>query len=158
MSTPTITAQRHYIAGEFRDGAEGRTFETLNPATNEPIAEVAQGTAADVDAAVAAAERAFREGDWPRLKARERAEALRRVASLIREHAEDFIALECLDIGMPIAQMRGLAARAAQNFDYYAGVVSELHGRSFQVGEEFVNYTVHKPASPPPSPPATRSC
>jgi 5-carboxymethyl-2-hydroxymuconic-semialdehyde dehydrogenase len=145
MSTPTITAQRHYIAGEFRDGAEGRTFETLNPATNEPIAEVAQGTAADVDAAVAAAERAFREGDWPRLKARDRAEALRRVASLIREHAEDFIALECLDIGMPIAQMRGLAARAAQNFDYYAGVVSELHGRSFQVGEEFVNYTVHKP-------------
>jgi len=41
--------------------------------------------------------------------------------------------------------MGGLAARAAENFDYYAGVVSELHGRSFQVGDEFVNYTVHKP-------------
>ena len=46
---------------------------------------------------------------------------------------------------MPIAQMRGLAARAAQNFDYYAGVITELHGRSFQVGDEFLNYTVHKP-------------
>ena len=49
------------------------------------------------------------------------------------------------DIGMPVAQMRGLAARAAQNFDYYAGVVTELHGRSFQVGEEFLNYTIRKP-------------
>ena len=46
---------------------------------------------------------------------------------------------------MPIAQMRGLAARAAQNFDYYAGVVTELHGRSFQVGDEFLNYTIRKP-------------
>ena len=46
---------------------------------------------------------------------------------------------------MPIAQMRGLAARAAENFDYYAGVVTELHGRSFQVGDEFLNYTIRKP-------------
>ena len=53
--------------------------------------------------------------------------------------------LECLDIGMPVSQMRGLAARAAQNFDYYAGVIAELHGRAFQVGGEFLNYTLHKP-------------
>ncbi len=46
---------------------------------------------------------------------------------------------------MPISQTRGLAARAAQNFDYYAGVITELHGRSFQVGDEFLNYTIHKP-------------
>jgi 5-carboxymethyl-2-hydroxymuconic-semialdehyde dehydrogenase len=145
MSATPITAQRHYIGGEFRDGADGRTFETLNPTTNEPIAEVAEGGAADVDGAVAAAARAFADGPWPRLKATERAGALRRIADLIREHADDFIELECLDIGMPISQMKGLAARAAQNFDYYASVVSELHGRSFQVGEEFLNYTVHKP-------------
>ncbi len=70
---------------------------------------------------------------------------LRRIATLIREHAEEFIEREVLDIGMPIAQMRGLAARAAENFDYYAGVVTELHGRSFQVGDEFLNYTILKP-------------
>ena len=46
---------------------------------------------------------------------------------------------------MPISQARGLAARAAQNFDYYAGVITELHGRSFQVADEFINYTIHKP-------------
>jgi 5-carboxymethyl-2-hydroxymuconic-semialdehyde dehydrogenase len=141
-----VELQRHYIDGEFRDGAGGAVFDTLNPATNEVIGPVADGGAADVDAAVAAARRAFDDGPWPRLKASERAAALRRIATLLREQAERFIELEVLDIGMPIAQMGGLAARAAENFDYYAGVIAELHGRSFQVGDEFVNYTVHKPA------------
>jgi 5-carboxymethyl-2-hydroxymuconic-semialdehyde dehydrogenase len=140
-----IAPQRHYIGGDFRDGADGRTFETLDPTSNRPITEVAEGRESDVDAAVCAAAGAFQSGPWPRLKARDRAAALRRIAHLIREHAEDFIELECLDIGMPISQMKGLAARAAQNFDYYASVVSELHGRSFGVGDEFLNYTVHKP-------------
>ena len=79
------------------------------------------------------------------MKASERAAALRRIAEGIRAHADEFIAREVADIGMPIAQMKGLAARAAQNFDYYAGVVTELHGRSFQVGDEFLNYTIRKP-------------
>jgi 5-carboxymethyl-2-hydroxymuconic-semialdehyde dehydrogenase len=140
-----IGLQRHYIDGEFRESAGGGVFTTLDPATNEPIAKAADGNAADVDAAVAAARRAFDEGPWPRLKAADRAKVLRRIAELVRAHAEEFIEREVLDIGMPIAQMRGLAARAAQNFDYYAGVITELHGRSFQVGDEFINYTVHKP-------------
>ena len=84
-------------------------------------------------------------GPWPRLKAAERAAALRRIAAGITAHTDEFIAREVADIGMPIAQMKGLAARAAQNFDYYAGVVTELHGRSFQVGDEFLNYTIRKP-------------
>jgi 5-carboxymethyl-2-hydroxymuconic-semialdehyde dehydrogenase len=79
------------------------------------------------------------------MKAADRAKVLRRIAELVRAHAEEFIEREVLDIGMPIKQMRGLAARAAQNFEYYAGVITELHGRSFQVGDEFLNYTIHKP-------------
>jgi 5-carboxymethyl-2-hydroxymuconic-semialdehyde dehydrogenase len=140
-----MNRQLHFIGGAFREPASGEWFESLNPATNAPLAEAADGGAADVDAAVQAARTAFDDGPWPRLKASERAAALRRIARLIRDHAEDFIELECRDIGMPIAQMRGLAARAAQNFDYYAGVIAELHGRAFQVGGEFLNYTVHKP-------------
>ena len=140
-----IGLQRHYIDGEFRESVAGGTFTTLDPATNEPITEASDGQAADVDAAVAAARRAFDEGPWPRMKAAERAKVLRRIAELVRAHAEEFIEREVLDIGMPIKQMRGLAARAAQNFEYYAGVITELHGRSFQVGDEFLNYTIHKP-------------
>jgi 5-carboxymethyl-2-hydroxymuconic-semialdehyde dehydrogenase len=137
--------QRHYIDGEFRESAGGGVFETIDPTTGEVIGPVADGNAADIDAAVAAARRAFDEGPWPRMKASERAAALRRIATVLRERAAELIEQEVLDIGMPIAQMGGLAARAAENFDYYAGVVTELHGRSFQVGDEFVNYTVRKP-------------
>jgi 5-carboxymethyl-2-hydroxymuconic-semialdehyde dehydrogenase len=135
----------HYIAGAFTPSAGGATFATLDPATGEVLAEVAEGRDADVDAAVAAARTAFDDGPWPRCKAAERAAVLRRIADGIRAHAQDFIDLEVRDVGMPVAQMRGLAARAAENFDYYARVVTELHGRSFQVGGEFLNYTVRKP-------------
>src|SRR3954470_24033948 len=137
--------QKHYINGQFRPSISGATFETLDPTTNEPLALAADGGEEDVAAAVAAARRAFDSGPWPRMKAAERAGVLRAIADAIRRHAGDFIAREVADIGMPVAQMKGLAARAAQNFDYYAGVVTELHGRSFQVADEFLNYTVHKP-------------
>ncbi len=137
--------QRHFIDGAFVPSAGGETFESLNPSTNGVLALAAAGDATDVDAAVSAARRAFDDGPWPRLKAAERAGVLRAVAAAIRAHSDEFIAREVADIGMPVAQMKGLAARAAQNFEYYAGVVTELHGRSFQVGDEFINYTIRKP-------------
>jgi len=137
--------QEHFIDGVFRPSVSGETFESLNPASNEVLALASAGEAADVDAAVAAARRTFDTGSWPRMKASERAGVLRRIADRVRSHAQEFIEREVADIGMPVAQMAGLAARTAQNFDYYAGVVTELHGRSFQVGDEFLNYTIRKP-------------
>ena len=137
--------QEHYVGGRFQPSVSGAVFETLNPTTNEVLAFAADGREEDVAAAVAAARRAFDEGPWPRMSATERAAVLRRIAQGIRDHAEEFIAREVADIGMPISQMKGLAARAAQNFDYYAAVVPELHGRAFQVGDEFLNYTIRKP-------------
>jgi 5-carboxymethyl-2-hydroxymuconic-semialdehyde dehydrogenase len=140
-----VGLQEHYIDGTFTPSVSGETFESLNPSTNEVLALAAAGDAADVDAAVTAARHAFDEGPWPKLKAADRASVLRAIAVGIRTHAEEFITREVADIGMPIAQMKGLAARAAQNFEYYAGVITELHGRSFQVGDEFINYTIRKP-------------
>ena len=106
----------------------------ISPHSEEPVGHVQAAGPEDVEAAVAAARHAFDHGPWPRMSAAERARVLRRIATLLREHADDFIALECLDIGMPIAQMRGLAARAAENFDYFAGVITELSGRAYKVG------------------------
>ncbi len=140
-----LGVQEHYIAGAFRPSESGATFETLNPATNEVLALAAAGDESEVDAAVLAAREAFDQGPWPRMKASERAAVLRRIADAIRDHAQEFIVREVADVGMPIAQMKGLAARAAENFDYYARVIGELHGRSFQVGDEFLNYTIRKP-------------
>ena len=136
--------QEHYIGGAFRASAAAETFESLNPSTNEVLALAAAG-----EAVMWMRRWGRRAGRLTRavaaVKAAERAAALRRVAAGIRTHAGEFIAREVADIGMPIAQMKGLAARAAQNFEYYAGVVTELHGRSFQVGDEFLNYTIRKP-------------
>ena len=106
--------QEHYIDGAFRASASAETFESLNPATNEALALASAGQAEDVDLAVAAARRAFDDGPWPRLKAAERAAALRRIAAGITAHTNEFIAREVADIGMPVAQMKGLAARAAR--------------------------------------------
>jgi 5-carboxymethyl-2-hydroxymuconic-semialdehyde dehydrogenase len=140
-----LAPQLHYIDGAFRPGRAGTTFETLNPVTNLPIADVAEGLTPDVEDAVAAARTAFLDGPWPRMSAKERAAALRRIADAIRANADDFVELECLDIGMPIRQMRGLAARAAENFDFFAAQIEELTGRAYRVGDDFLNYTVHKP-------------
>ena len=119
-----LALQRHYIDGAFRASRDGGTFESRSPATNEVIAIIADGQAADVDHAVTAARRAFDEGPWPRMPAVERAAVLRQIANLIRERADDFIRVEVLDTGVPISQARGLAARSAMNFDYYAGVIT----------------------------------
>jgi 5-carboxymethyl-2-hydroxymuconic-semialdehyde dehydrogenase len=140
-----LRPQLHYIGGEFRPGRAATTFETLNPVTNLAIADVAEGLTPDAEDAVAAARAAFDDGPWPRMSAKERAAVLRTIADAIRANADDFIQLECLDIGMPIRQMRGLAARAAENFDFFAAQIEELTGRAYRVGDDFLNYTVHKP-------------
>ena len=137
--------QEHYIDGAYVPSASGAMFDVLNPATNGVLATVTCGGADEVERAVSAARRAFDEGPWPRMKASERAAVLRKIAATIRDNADELITREVADIGMPIAQMKGLAARSAENFDFYARVVTELHGRSFQVGDEFLNYTIRKP-------------
>ena len=140
-----VAQQLHYIGGEFVSGAEGRTFATLNPATNAPIADTAEGTAEDVARAVSAAKRAFDDGAWSTAPATERARVLRQIAQAIRDDADDFVGLEVLDIGMPITQMRQQAERAAHNFDYFADVVCELDSKAHRVGLAFLNYAFHRP-------------
>jgi 5-carboxymethyl-2-hydroxymuconic-semialdehyde dehydrogenase len=136
----------HYIDGEFRPGVEDRTFHTIDPSTNEPIAEVAEGTSADIELAVAAARRAFDEGPWPRMKPAERARYLNALADAIEANGHEIVRLEVLDTGIPVRQARGQIARAAENFRFFARVVQDLAGQAYTVGQEFVNYTVRKPA------------
>jgi len=87
----------------------------------------------------------FVNGRWRKQKAAERAAGLRRVVPGTGERAQEFMAGDVADVGMPAAQMAGLAARAAQNFEYYTGVITELAGRSFELGDEFLNDVIRKP-------------
>jgi 5-carboxymethyl-2-hydroxymuconic-semialdehyde dehydrogenase len=137
---------RHFINNAFVDAIEGGTFESLNPATNRPVARVASGTAADVAAAVAAARAAFDSGPWPRLPAAARARHLRRIGDLIERHADELVRLEVLDSGVPISQIAdGTIPRSAYNFHFFADLVPQLVGESYPVDGRFLNYTVRKP-------------
>ncbi|HLF88236.1 MAG TPA: 5-carboxymethyl-2-hydroxymuconate semialdehyde dehydrogenase [Anaerolineales bacterium] len=137
---------QHFINNQFVPPFEGETFETLNPATNEPITEVAAGSAADVDAAVKAARKAFDEGPWPRMKAADRAKALRRIGELIEKHADEVADIEIMDSGVPASQIKkGVIARSAQNFYFFADMATKITGESFPKDGEFMNYTVRRP-------------
>jgi gamma-glutamyl-gamma-aminobutyraldehyde dehydrogenase len=96
---------RLFIDGAFVDAAAGGRFPTVNPATGEVLAEVAEGGPADIDRAVAAATRAFRDGRWSRLAPRRRMEVLFRFADLIEAEAGMLALLDTLDMGKPIADM-----------------------------------------------------
>ncbi|MDQ6898700.1 MAG: 5-carboxymethyl-2-hydroxymuconate semialdehyde dehydrogenase [Candidatus Dormibacteraeota bacterium] len=134
----------HFINGRFQPGQAGRTFETVDPATNEVITTVAEGLEADIDLAVRAARKAFDEGPWPRLNATERARYLRRIAELIEAADQEIAEVETLDTGLPISQAKGQAKRAAQNFHFFAAQLETLGTASYQT-RDFLNYTLLKP-------------
>src|SRR5207248_6370731 len=118
-----------FIGGRWVEAASGKTFETLNPATGEVLAKVAEGGAEDVDRAVAAARRSFDRGTWRDLPPSERAKVLWQVGDMIEERATEFAQLETLDNGMPINDaLLFHAPLAAATFRYYAGWVTKLAG------------------------------
>jgi aldehyde dehydrogenase (NAD+) len=114
-----------FVGGEFVDPVDGGSLKTVNPATEEVLAEVAVAGAADVDAAVRAARRAF--GRWSRLPGRERTKYLFRIARLIQERARELAVLETLDNGKPIKESRDVdIPLAAAHFFYHAGWADKL--------------------------------
>lgn len=127
-STGHITLRDRYdlfIGGEFVKPSSGKYFDTINPATEKKLAEVAEGNEKDVDKAVRSAREAFT--SWSRLPARERAKYVYRLARLIQERAREFAVIETLDGGKPIRESRDVdVPLAANHFFYYAGWADKL--------------------------------
>ena len=115
----------HYIGGEFVDIGE-ETFTTSNPATEEPIAEVALGDEATVDKAVKAARKAY-DKTWSKMPGRERAKYIYRIARMIQEKSRNLAVVESIDGGKPIKESRDIdIPLAAAHFFYYAGWADKL--------------------------------
>jgi len=115
-----------FINGEFVDPVDGEPFKTVNPASEEVLAEVSAAGSADVDRAVAAARRAF-DTTWSRMPGRERAKYLFRIARVIQERARELAVLESLDNGKPIKESRDVdLPLVAAHFFYYAGWADKL--------------------------------
>jgi aldehyde dehydrogenase (NAD+) len=150
-STPSrfpveIRQTKLLIDGQWVNAVSGKTFETLNPATGEVIARVAEGGKEDVDRAVKAARRAFDTGPWSRMSARERGKYMYRLADLMERHIDELAALETLDNGKPIRDSRG--ADLPLSIDclrYYAGWADKLEGKTIPLAGNYFCYTRHEP-------------
>ena len=146
VNRPTIRQKQCFIGGEWIPAESGETFETIHPATGEVIAQVAKGDEADVNKAVAAARKAFDEGPWRQMDARERGEIMYRLADLIEAEMEELAALETLDNGKPISD--SLAADLPLTIDclrYYAGYADKIHGQTIPVRGNYFTYTKKEP-------------
>jgi acyl-CoA reductase-like NAD-dependent aldehyde dehydrogenase len=134
------------IGGKFQDSRSGKTFATVNPATEEILAHIAEADVEDVDAAVEAARKAFNQKSWRGMEARERAKLLWKVGDLIMENADDLARTETMDTGKPIFESRYVdISFAAETFYYYAGWCSKIEGETIPVPGNFLNYTMREP-------------
>src|SRR6201998_4119096 len=133
------------IDGQHRAPASGRTFKTLDPATGQVIATIAEGNEVDVDHAVAAARRAF-EGPWRTMRAAERGKILFRLVEMMKEHADEIAALESLDAGKPISGvLRQDLPAAIDTLSYYAGWADKISGEVVATRDDALTYTVREP-------------
>jgi aldehyde dehydrogenase (NAD+) len=145
-SKPKIQQTECFIGGQWTPAASGKTFETVNPATEEVIAQVAEGDAADIDRAVKAARKAFESGPWAKMDARDRGRLLYKLADLIEEDQEELAALEVLDNGKPISEARaGDLPLVIDVLRYYAGFADKIHGQTIPVRGNYFTYTRREP-------------
>ena len=134
------------IGGKWGNAVGSKRFATLNPATEEIIAEVAEAGAADIDAAVAAARRALRAGAWPAMSGAQRGRILNRLAALLRERAEELVQLESIDGGKPFAATRRMDIPAAIDcLEYYAGWADKIAGEVIPARRDALTYTQRVP-------------
>ena len=140
------TPIRHqlFINGQFVNAESGETLATLNPHDNSVITEVAMAGRADVDKAVAAAEKAL--PAWSRMAAMDRGRILLKLADLIERDAEELARLESLDTGHPIRDSRMLdVPRTAVTYRYFGGMADKFQGEQIPVEAGFLNYTLREP-------------
>ncbi len=125
MKVPIAGAYGHFIGGRFVEPREGRRFATINPATEQPLSQIAVGSAADVDAAVSAAREAL--PAWAAMAGAERGKYLFRIARRIQERARELAVLETMDGGKPIRESRDVdVPLVAQHFFHHAGWADKL--------------------------------
>lgn len=135
-----------FINGKWVDSVSGRTFDTINPATEEVITSIAEGDKADIDLAVTAARKAFEEGPWRKIDARDRGKILLKIMELIEKSKDKLALLETLDNGKPISETTNADLPLVIDcLLYYAGWADKIHGETIPVRGEFFNYTIREP-------------
>ena len=127
-------------------GVDGKTFEVINPSTEEVITSVHEATEKDVDIAVAAARKAF-EGPWKRTTPQERGKLLVTLSALIEKNSTLLSSIEALDNGKPVEIARGDVANVANCLRYYGGWADKIEGKVIDTHPDVFSYTRQEPVS-----------
>jgi gamma-glutamyl-gamma-aminobutyraldehyde dehydrogenase len=144
-ASPAFRTQA-FIDGAFRDAASGETFVTENPATGQPIASVAAGGAADIDAAVRSARTAFDDGRWSRRSPADRKVVLVRFADLLESNLEELATIEALDAGKPITDCREVdLPDTIKTIRWYAEAIDKIFDAVAPTGPEALGLIVREP-------------
>lgn len=143
---PTIRQTECFIGGQWVPAVSGKTFNTINPATEEVICQVAEGDAADVDLAVEAARNALENGPWGTMDARDRGALMYKLADLIEADLDELAALESLDNGKPISEAKSADLPLVIDcLRYYAGWADKIHGKTIPIRGNHFTYTRREP-------------
>ncbi len=131
-----------FIDGKFVPSVSGKTFATINPATEQEITQIAEGDAADIDAAAKAARRAFDGGDWSKMDARDRGRLMYQLADRMEAEIDELAKLETLDNGKPLSDSRNIDLPLAIDcLRYYAGYADKIHGSTIPIRGNHFCYT-----------------
>lgn len=141
-----IKEYNNYIGGQWKAPAEGRYFESRNPATRAVLYRAARSTEQDINAAVDAAAQAFHCADWRDLSQTRRGHLLRALGDTIAEHADELARMESRDNGKLLREMKGQLRGVPEYFYYYAGLADKIQGDFIPTSNRKVlNYTVREP-------------
>jgi len=132
-----------FYDGQWHAPRSGERKKTFNPGNGTVIDEISQAGIEDVDAAVNAAHNAFLK--WRATLPQQRAGALRRAASVLREHAKELALLDAYNTGNPVAEMLSDANVAAAQLEYFAGLIPQIKGETIPISETTFHYTVREP-------------
>ena len=134
------------IDGQWSEAADGGKLERKSPAHDQLVAVYAQAGVADAERAIAAARKAFDQGEWPRMKGADRAKVLRKVADLILERKHALAEMETLENGKPLAQSLAEIEGSADLWQYAATLARNLHGDSYNtLGENTLGVVLRDP-------------
>ena len=144
MSQVPFDSRGVFIGGRWQPCTSGETLPLFDPSDGTLLAQIARGAAADIDAAVTAAQAAL-DGAWGQVTAAERGRVLLRMSARVLEQADELARLEALDVGKPLRQGRADAVALARYLEFYGGAADKVHGQTIPFANGYTAFTLREP-------------
>jgi 5-carboxymethyl-2-hydroxymuconate semialdehyde dehydrogenase (EC 1.2.1.60) len=144
MGSKILEELKHFINGKFENSENKDRFSFLNPSNNEVIGNIPVGCKEDVDKAVIAANRSFK-NLWSKMPISKRSDLIYDISRLIMKYSHELSYIEAINTGIPITQVRAQIERAAENFKFFAEIADKVLGEAYVFDDKFINYAIRQP-------------